>query len=613
MPGITGIIGVGMPAARPDVLSGMLQCLLHERFYGSGKLIHGELGLAAGWVCLKDSFSDCLPVWNETRDICLIFSGEDFADPKLVADLKSKGHAFDPGNASYLVHLYEERGLSFLETINGWFSGLLLDLRDRKIVLFNDRYGLGRIYYHENSAGFYFSSEAKSLLSVLPAVRQLDPTGFAEFCSCGCALQNRTIFSGISLLLPASRWTFYQNQPVKRETYFRKEQWEDQSRLTKMEYCEDLRATFERILPEYFRGTKTVGMSLTGGLDGRMIMAWAGRAPGSLPCYTFGSTYRDNTDVSAARRVAKACDQPYQVITVDGGFLDQFPEYAERSVYISDGAMDVTGSVELYVNRIARGIAPVRLTGNYGSEILRCNVAFKPSALNEALFAPEFSSQVKSAATTYAGEKSCHPLSFIAFKQVPWHHYSRLSLEQSQLTLRSPYLDNELVALAYRAPSDLVASKEPALRVIAEGNPDLSRIPTDRGLLYRPTPVLTRGRHLYEEFTFRAEYAYDYGMPQWLARIDHTFAPFHLEKMFLGRHKFCHFRIWYRDQLARYLKDVLLDPAARSRPYLRAEAVEKMVTSHISGRRNYTSEIHKLLSCEFIQRQLIEKRWVKAP
>ena len=35
-------------------------------------------------------------------------------------------------------------------------------------------------------------------------------------------------------------------------------------------------------------------MSLTGGLDGRMILAWANLSPGILPCYTFGGTYRDS-------------------------------------------------------------------------------------------------------------------------------------------------------------------------------------------------------------------------------------------------------------------------------------------------------------------------------
>jgi asparagine synthase (glutamine-hydrolysing) len=210
------------------------------------------------------------------------------------------------------------------------------------------------------------------------------------------------------------------------------------------------------------------------------------------------------------------------------------------------------------------------------------------------------------AAVTYEQERAVDSLSFVAFKQVPWHHYSRLSIEQSQLIVRSPYLDNDLVALAYRAPDSQRKSAEPALRTIAKGSPALARIPTDRGLLLNPRPTLTRILRAWREGTVRAEYAYDYGMPQWLAKIDGALKPMHLERLFLGRHKFYHFRVWYRDQLAPFVREVLLDPRSLARPYLRPVVVENMVQEHLSGRGNYTLAIHKLLTAEFIHRQLID-------
>ena len=76
-------------------------------------------------------------------------------------------------------------------------------------MLFNDRYGLGRIYVHEGKDGVHFSSEAKSILRALPSTRQIDNRALAEFASCGCALQSRTLFAGVRLLPPASRWTFF--------------------------------------------------------------------------------------------------------------------------------------------------------------------------------------------------------------------------------------------------------------------------------------------------------------------------------------------------------------------------------------------------------------------
>jgi asparagine synthase (glutamine-hydrolysing) len=549
-----------------------------------------------------------MPIQNAKGDVLLFFSGENFADDADGVRLRSRGYQCDLDKASYLVHLYEETGISFIERLNGWFSGVLVDQQHQRTILFNDRYGLGRIYYHEKQGTIYFSSEAKSLLKVLPELRELDYASLGEAFSCGCVLQNRTLFPGISLVPGGSRWTFTGDREIKKERYFDHTTWEGQAVLDDAAFYERLKETFARILPRYVRGTTSPAMSLTGGLDGRMIMAWVKSRPGELPCYTFGGTYRDCADVRIARQVAKSCQQSHQTIVVGSPFFSEFPGLAEKTVYVSDGSMDVSGSVELYANRMARELAPVRLTGNYGSEILRGNVAFRPGSVNEDMLQPEFARLLRNAATTYVGERNCSDLSFIAFKQVPWHHYSRLSVELTQLTMRSPYLDNELVALMYQASPGLRQSAILALRLIADGNEVLASIPTDRGLLYRPIPIISTLCHYYEEFMVRAEYAYDYGMPQWLAKIDRPLGSLHIERLFLGRQKFYHFRVWYRDQLARYAQDVLLDPRTLARPYLNGRRVETIVRDHVTGRRNHTNEIHRLLTCELIQRQLVEMR-----
>jgi len=606
MPGIVGLIGRGFAEEHRDALRVMVSAMTHEPFYSTGTHVNESLALSLGWIAHRQSFADCMPVWNEARDVCLIFSGEEFAEAAELRRLKSNGHAFDPGDASYLVHLYEEFGIGFVGRLNGWFSGLVVDLRERKIVLFNDRYGLSRIYYHEHPTGFYFASEAKSLLRVLPELRQLDLASLGETFSFGCVLENRTLFPRISLLPAGSMWTLSGGRAVEKKGYFSPGDWERLPHLSGHEYGERLRETFGRLVPKYLRGPQPIGMSLTGGLDGRLIMAWANPAPGALPCYSFRGPYRDCADVKIARRVAKSSRQNHETIAVGPQFFAHFPGLAEKAVYVSDGAMDVTGAVELYVNSLARGIAPVRLTGNYGSEVLRGNVAFRPGAVDSGLLTPEFSRLVAAASATYARERQGHALSFIAFKQVPWHHYSRFAVESSQMTMRSPYLDNDLIALVYQAPAELARSQAPALRLIAEGNAQLAAIPTDRGVLYRRTPVASTVQELVQKLMIKAEYAYDYGMPHWLARLDRVLSPLHLERLFLGRHKFYHFRVWYRNGLRDYLGDVLLDARARSRPYLNGRSLARMVDDHVAGRRNCTSDLHRVLTAELLQRQLLE-------
>jgi asparagine synthase (glutamine-hydrolysing) len=605
MAGIVGIISQRPSEEYYSLVRSMVECLMHEPFYIDGTYINKDLGLWSGWVCHEGTFGDCLPIWNERKDICLLFSGEDFADQAEIDALRIRGHEFHSDDASYLVHLYEEMGYEFLEKLNGWFSGVLLDLREQKFILFNDRYGVNRIYYHEDARGFYFSSEAKALLKILPGTRRLDLRSLGEVVCCEAVLQNRSLFSGISLLPPGSAWVFSRGEPVKKKTYFKREAWESQPELTESDFYEKLKETWTRVLPKYFRGKQPAGLSLTGGVDSRMILAWAPRLPGMLPCYTWGGKYRDCADVKIARRAAKLCQQPHNTILVDGEFLSEFPALAERAVYISDGTMDVTGSLDLYVQRLARQIAPVRINGVCGGEILRRLVMFKPSAPQQSVFDPELGRSFPEAAATYAGELQGHRLSFTSFKQAPWYMASKFTVERSQVTYRTPYFDNDLVALAYQTPAKLL-NNEPALRLIADGNPALGKIATDRGLAFRSIPGVNRAQHWYQEFTFKAEYAYDYGMPQWLARLDHIFAPLHLEKLFLGRHKVAHFRVWYRDELSRWLREMLLDSDARSRPYVRPNSLEEMLKAHINGHRNYAFEIHKILTLEFIQRKLIE-------
>jgi asparagine synthase (glutamine-hydrolysing) len=607
MPGIVGLI-TKLPRERAEQeLRRMVEALRHESFYGTGTWIDESVGVYVGWTARKNSFSDEMPLCNERGDVSLVFSGEEYPEPGTACHLKERGHSLDAKESSYLVHLYEEDP-NFPVGLNGMFHGLLTDRMRGMAMLFNDRYGMHRIYYHESKEAFYFAAEAKAILAVRPELRKADPRGLGEFVACGCVLENRTLFERIHVMPPAAAWVFCDGAIERKKAYFQPREWEDQESLEPGEYYEKLREVFSRNLPRYFNGKGRIGMSLTGGLDTRAIMAWRKSPPGTLPCYTFGGGYRDCRDVLVARQVANICGQSHQVIPVANEFLSRFPRYAERSVYLSEGCADLSRSPDLYVNENAREIAPVRMTGLYGDEVLRHLRTFKPQEPATGLFRPEFLSYVGRARTTYAGIIRAHPLSFAVFKQAPWSHYGSLALEQTQVTMRTPFLDNDLVQTVFRAPKAASSNNDVRLRLIDEGNPALRRIRTDLGFGGSSRHLSTTASQFLLKFTFKAEYAYDYGMPQWLARIDHLFAPFHLERLFLGRHKSSHFRVWYRDALSEYVHEILLDSRTLARPYLERSGVEAVVRGHLRGNRNYTKEIHKLLTLELLHRLFFDPR-----
>lgn len=598
MPGIVGLI-TKRPRrwAEPQLLR-MVAALRHEPFYRVGTWIDESLGVYAGWAVIEDSFADHMPLRDRKRDLTLIFSGEVYGN----RDAAAEG---DESQAAFVLRLAANVDY-FTSRLNGFFHGLLADSITGSTTLFNDRYGMHRLCYHESNGDFYFAAEAKAILAARPDLRVPSPQGLGEFLTCSCVLENRTIFKDIAVMPAASRWIFRNGALKQKETYFNPKEWEEQTPLDAESYYERLRESLAKRLPSYFEGPQCTGIALTGGMDTRVILAQYGPAAGSLPTYTFGGMFRDCRDVQLARRVADVCRQTHQVITVGSEFLSRFPHYAERTVYLTEGGVDVYRASDLYVSEKARQIASAKVVGTYGSEIVRHAVMFKPMLPADGLFRGDLVSNIRQAYDTYAAIRRVHPVTFAAFRQSPWYHHGVLALEQTQLTVRSPFLDNDFVAAVYRAPTTLSPNDDVRLRLIRDGSPMLRRIPSDRGLGGTLGPLTSALARAYFEFTFKADYACDYGMPQWAARMNSWIAPLHLERIFLGRHKFLHYRVWYRDALAGYVQEILLDSRTLSRPFLERRNLEAIVKGHVRGNRNSTTAIHKLLTVELLFRQFFD-------
>jgi asparagine synthase (glutamine-hydrolysing) len=600
VPSIAGLITKRPRRWAEAQLLRMVSAMRHEPFYRIGTWIDESLGVYAGWTVIEDSFSDDMPLRDRKRDLTLIFSGEEYGG----RNVKVEPHE----SPAMSVLRVAANDAAFPSGLDGLFHGLLADSDNGHVTLFNDRYGMHRLCYHESDAAFYFAGEAKAILAARPDLRVPSPQGIGEFLACSCVLENRTIFKDIDVMPGASRWTFRNGALSQKQSYFDPKEWEEQAPQDHESYYQELRESLLKSLPRYFDGPQRTGLALTGGIDTRVILAQFRPTPGSLPTYTFGGMFRDCRDVQLARKVAEACGQTHQVITAGNEFLSNFSRYAERTVYLTEGGVDVYRASDLYVSEKARQIAPQKVVGTYGSEILRHAVMFKPMLPKNELFHGDIISEVRRAYGTYAAIRRVHPVTFAVFRQSPWYHHGVLALEQSQLTVRSPYLSNEFIAAVYRAPSDLSSNEDVRLRLIHDGNPALGRIPSDRGVGGSYGPLTSALARAYFDFTFKAEYASDYGMPQWAARFNSWISPLHLDHIFLGRHKFLHYRVWYRDQLASYVQQILLDPHTLSRPFLQGRRVEAMVKGHVRGNCNSTTAIHKLLTMELLFRQFFDRQ-----
>jgi asparagine synthase (glutamine-hydrolysing) len=575
-----------------------------EDFYERGIYQSERLGAHLGWVSQKGSYSEGMPVFNRTKDAILIFDGEHF--PTGEAGLHAgNGNSSLAAGARSLMELYEENKERFFELLNGWFAGVLIDLRIHKVFLFNDRYGMRKVYYHEGEDAFLFASEAKALLAVRSELREFDPVGLGQYLGCCCTLGERTLFKGISRLPAGVMWTWSGRSRVSKKHYFEPKSWEQLPPLDPHHFYEKFDDTFAKVLPRYFDSDE-VAMSLTAGLDTRLLMACLPCEPGSLPCFTFGGPSRETLDIKRAREVAQVCRQPHQVIRLQEDFFRGFPELAADTIRISDGALDVCCSHDLYFNRLARGIAPIRMTGKFGSEIVRDRSMFKPSPLRHELVSHELREYITGAVGQLDEVRRGHPLTMSAFKELPWNEHGKLSIEQSQLTLRTPYMDNELVRLFYQAPAEVRSGNQAQLRLIQRRSPALAKILTNRGTAGSSNGFVSRCSQLYYYSLLKADYMYLYAMPSWMTRLTSR-GPFAaLERLFLGHQKFEHYRLWLRKELAPFVKEVLLDSRTLGRSFFNRRFIEQIVIGHTVRGDNYFYEINKALTLELICRQLFE-------
>ncbi len=591
MPGLAVIVAPPGAGEFESDLNRMVASMRHEQFYNSGTYCNETLGLYVGWVCHPGSYSDCLPLRSEDGSFLLFFYGEHYGANKSLSQRAE--------DARVVLQMLETGGLEALPQLNGWFQGVAVDLRRNEIAIFNDRYGMQRLHCYNEGNTSLFAAEAKAILTVRSQSRRFDARGLGEFLSCGCVLENRSLFAGVSTLPAASVRVFKHGVVEKDYRYFQPSEWESQSTLPEAEFLSAVQDALPQAMRRRLESALPVGISLTGGYDTRLIMSCLKSAQVTLPCYTFGGMYRECFDVKIARKVARLCDCDHRVLELGEGFLKEFPTLANKTIQLSDGCLGATNAYELYLNQLARRVAAVRLTGSYGSEVMRGARAFKAVQPPRGLIHSDFQPHINAAKGTFEAASGGHAVSFSVFKQAPWYYYNRLAVEQSQVIVRTPFMDNDFVGLFYRRPAHLDDSRALARRVIAHKSADLAALPTDTG-------NCSYLQHQWSQFLFKADYCYKSGMPQWLERVHYMLGPIQPERLLIGRHRFAHFRVWFRKQLAGYVQEILLDPRTAQRPYFNSAFVKQMVQQHIRGERNYTDDIERVLTVELTSRQFLD-------
>lgn len=229
---------------------------------------------------------------------------------------------------------------------------------------------------------------------------------------------------------------------------------------------------------------------------------------------------------------------------------------------------------------------------------------FKPFPLASELVNPDLNRSITSLRARWTRNDQ-HPVTFTAFHEIPEKRFGIPAASRSQLSFRTPYLDNELVALAYRAPESLRASPLLPWSVVQNNQQALSCVPTDMGVAATGFRLAGVPRQIASKAVCKLDYLYAEGLPHWLSRFDDFFDQVGSGLRLFGRHKFLHYRKWFRRELADYVNEAVKEVLSQRSPFWNPDFLNSLAREHITGRRNYVREIDAVLTLEAVDRLLL--------
>ena len=290
-------------------------------------------GLALGMrrLSIIDLKTGHQPVWNETRDVAVIFNGELYNYRELRERLVLSGHRFSTqSDTEILVHAWEEWGEDCLDELRGMFALALLDMRKRYataplLFLARDPLGIKPLYYTQTSEGFAFASEVRALVAGGLAAKQLSQDALTSYFLFGSVSEPVTLLDGVFSLPPGHRMLLY--VPERRRVPRARAWWD----ATRSPTAKDARATRDfpsaakRLRPLLQEAVRShliadvpVGLFLSSGLDSSAIAALAARERAGICSFTLSFPGTAYDEAPLARSIAKHCGTQHREVPLEG-------------------------------------------------------------------------------------------------------------------------------------------------------------------------------------------------------------------------------------------------------------------------------------------------------
>ena len=177
MCGIVGVFDLKVEAEklRPQVLK-MSKKLRHRGPDWSGIYCSNKAILAHERLSIVDPQSGKQPLFSDDNKVVLAANGEIYNHQAIRKNLKNQYNFRTQSDCEVILALYKEKGIDFIEDLNGIFAFALYDSEHDRYVIARDQIGVIPLYMGWDIYGnFYVASELKALEGVCNKIKEFLP------------------------------------------------------------------------------------------------------------------------------------------------------------------------------------------------------------------------------------------------------------------------------------------------------------------------------------------------------------------------------------------------------------------------------------------------------
>lgn len=516
----------------------------------------------------------------------------------------------EPNGAVSLLKRYLDSGLECLDEVSGSFSVALWDGRDHRLVLANDKIGHRLLFFTLQANTLIFASVLARIMAAGLFSPEIDVEGLSDLLVYAHTLGGRTLFKDVHILPPGSVLT-YKESGLQIRQYWSLEQIEVRGQYDRRR-IEELEEIFKRVVRRSIRPDLTCAVALTGGIDSRCIVAAA--ANQRLPFIAHTGGQPDSTDVVLARRVAELAGVRHVFRTINPRKLGQqlFPMVLRQGGIIATldsqtcGLFDNPPPFDVQIQGItgetARGtwLTPADLDISdpaAAKAALGLRILTK-TARNldlEKLWQPGY----RSFGVDAPREHLNAVLSGYLFRDSPLliydyfgiYEHTRKLLNKATMIVRSviedylPYLDHQWLEAIWAVPVSERVTRRIQVDLIRRLYPALLAVPHEKNLI----PLSASPRRIWLVKRYR-------GVRRRLGRR------FKFLKPPSARVPTVRTWEWSRHEMCSVLSELLYNPNAAFRAYLRWENVEPLLDQHFSGQEEWKNLVSTLTVFEIAHR-----------